>query len=104
MSSSFSNCPNPPFLSDTLPQLILEARKAQGLSQQQLADKAGLSRATIKRYERGDTPRMRLYEAECILQALGRSLQAPSLTQESQAQSVIDKAKALQLALNELFD
>ncbi|HAA12799.1 MAG TPA: hypothetical protein DCE41_14355 [Cytophagales bacterium] len=46
---------------------VLELRKAQGMTQQQLADKSGLSLRTIQRIEKGDT------------QPYGHSLQAIAL-------------------------
>lgn len=54
-------------------KIMRRARKKQGLTQAELAEKAGVSTMTIRRYESGDR-KPRLEEALKISRALGLAL------------------------------
>lgn len=54
--------------------IISRTRRQRGLTQQQLADRAGVSRHTIMRIERGESPN--LGTAVLVSQALGVGLKA----------------------------
>ena len=55
-------------------QAIRRARKAQGLSQQQLADMVSLDRTTIGALERNDYPDLGIRKVERVLSVLGKTL------------------------------
>lgn len=55
-------------------QTIRTARKAQGLSQQQLADMTHLDRTTIGALERNDYQDLGIRKVERVLSALGKTL------------------------------
>lgn len=59
---------------DTLSQTIRQARRAQGLTQQQLADLCGLDRTTIGALERNDYPDLGIRKVETVLNVLGKEL------------------------------
>ncbi|HPE60448.1 MAG: helix-turn-helix domain-containing protein [Thiothrix sp.] len=55
-------------------QTIRTARKAQGLSQQALADMVHLDRTTIGALERNDYPDLGIRKVERVLSVLGKTL------------------------------
>ncbi len=59
-------------------KLIRELRKAKGLSQQMLAQKYGMSRATISGIENNTVSEIGLRKVEAILNGLGYELAAVS--------------------------
>ena len=65
-------------LSD-ISQTIRAARKAQGLSQQQLADIVHLDRTTIGALERDDYSDIGIRKVERVLTALGKTLHAKNV-------------------------
>lgn len=71
---STKTCKIPALISlDELPAILKGARKNKALTQQALADRAGVSKTTIEQYERGKrSPHLALLEA--IFGALGFEL------------------------------
>lgn len=59
---------------DEIGQTILQARKNQKLSQQQLASQLGMSRATISAIERGTIPEIGIRKIMSICAVLGLEL------------------------------
>lgn len=57
-----------------LSQTIRQARRTQGLTQQQLADLCGLDRTTIGALERNDYPDLGIRKVETVLNVLGKEL------------------------------
>lgn len=57
-------------------QIIRTTRKAQGLSQQQLADRCHLDRTTIGALERNDYTDLGIRKVERVLTVLGKTLNA----------------------------
>ena len=55
-------------------KVIKQQRKAQGLSQSELASKVGMSRATISGIENNTIPEVGVRKLEAILQVLGHTL------------------------------
>ena len=71
---------------ESIGKLIREERKRQGLSQQQLASLARLSRATLSAIENGTVPEVGVRKLETVLRLLGLTLcampiQRPTLEQ-----------------------
>ena len=71
---------------ESIGKLIREERKRQGLSQQQLASLARLSRATLSVIENGTVPEVGVRKLETVLRLLGFTLcampiQRPTLEQ-----------------------
>ena len=58
-----------------MPAKIREARRAAGLSQQELADKAGVSQALVARMETGELKDIRVQFALALAKALGRTVE-----------------------------
>jgi transcriptional regulator with XRE-family HTH domain len=59
---------------DVLSQTIRQARRAQGLTEQQLADLCGLDRTTIGALERNNYSDLGIRKVETILNILGKEL------------------------------
>lgn len=57
-----------------LSQTIRQARRTQGLTQQQLADLCGLDRTTIGALERNDYSDLGIRKVETVLNVLGKEL------------------------------
>ena len=57
-----------------LGQRVQQLRRAAGLEQPDLCEKAGLSRAYISRLENGAVPNPKLYDLAAVAQALGTSV------------------------------
>lgn len=59
---------------EVLSQTIRQARRTQGLTQQQLADLCGLDRTTIGALERNNYPDLGIRKVELVLNILGKEL------------------------------
>ena len=59
---------------ESLSQTIRQARRTQGLTQQQLADLCGLDRTTIGALERNDYSDLGIRKVEMVLNVLGKEL------------------------------
>ncbi len=78
-------------------------RLAQGLTQEQLAEKLGASVDTIKRYESGEHEAIRLDMACYIADALGVPLQALLPPKERPPEQLLCEAEALIQTVRELY-
>jgi transcriptional regulator with XRE-family HTH domain len=61
---------------------IRQARRAQGLTQQQLAGEAGLSRTTLSQLENGVFPDLGIRKVQTLLDRLGLTLEVRPLIKE----------------------
>jgi HTH-type transcriptional regulator/antitoxin HipB len=59
---------------DTIGQTIRQVRREKGISQQQLAERLGMSRNTISGIENGTIAEVGIRKVEAILNTLGYSL------------------------------
>lgn len=83
---------------------VYQMRKAQGLTQEQLAEKSCVSLDTIKRYESGNCEGIRLDMAYYIAGALGVPLQTLLPPQEDRSpEQLLCEAEALIHTARELY-
>lgn len=74
---------------ESLGQLLKTLRKAQGLSQQQLGQAVGMSRATISGLENNTVAEVGLRKVESVLNALGYSITAAPVQQRPRLGDVV---------------
>ena len=59
----------------TLGELVRDTRKTQGLKQAQVAERAGINRATLSRLENGTLAEMGVSKLERVLSVLGLAIE-----------------------------
>lgn len=72
---------------DELPQALIQARIARGLSQKELAERLGLKEQQIQRYEATDYASAKLSRVKQVLRALGIQLRMESVLTPPETES-----------------
>lgn len=94
--------PDPHHIQGVFGWNVKQRRLAQGLTQEQLAEKLGASVDTIKRYESGEHEAIRLDMACYIADALGVPLQTLLPQKKRTFEQLLCEAEALVCAAREL--
>jgi HTH-type transcriptional regulator / antitoxin HipB len=77
-------------------EAIHDARRAANMTQQQLGDRAGVSKAWVVRLERAQTPAIELGRLLLVMRALGLSFDMRRSTREESVDPAVLAARAIE--------